>query len=130
MTTLVQRKIETPVGDIIMQVHYYDQYLVSNGGALPLDIAAHALFHYSMVASNAYYQAYNSNFLVEESKRSPTFTLANAKQLFESIANWYGIHPRGMQNYWPAVEAQRRALGLSTNAELPEQFKLKGGWGN
>lgn len=129
MPILIERKLESPVGPINMTVHYYYEYLQSEGGCLPRDIAAHALFHYFMVASLAWYQA-NGGLLVEEREESPRFTIANAKQLIASIAMWYGIHPRGMVNYWEPVEAQRRRLGLSTNVELPEKYKFKGGWSN
>lgn len=103
---------------------YFDQLVRSNApdgkGRLPQDVAAHALWHYFCVASNAWYN--ETCGLVYEGERDHRF---NPKETFESIAKVHGVKPEEMSRYWNVIEQQRLALGLSQNAELPERFKFR-----
>ncbi len=90
-------------------------------GRLSDDIHEHALWHYFLVASNAYRQQEMN--LVEESDPSIHF---NAEACFLAIARQHGVQPEEMSKRWPVVEKQRIALGLTSNAELPERYKFRG----
>lgn len=103
---------------------YFDQ-LVRNSdpdgkGRLPTDVAAHALWHYYCVASVAWHNEVHG--LVYEGERDHSF---NAKECFESIAKVHGVPPQDMSRYWNVILQQRIALGLTSNAELPERFKFR-----
>lgn len=124
----IERPIWTPHGVVRYKLPYFEE-LVSVGGtaperALPRDIEAHALWYYYCLASRAIKIA--KDCMVLETQRSPQFRpQKEAQQLAQSIANIYGLTLYEMTRYWGAVEAQRRAMGLSQNADLPPVFKFR-----
>lgn len=117
-----------PMGPVTFHATYYDE-LVSNPGdpfhvgRLPRDLEAHGLWHYYILASVNLKNAKEN--LVYEDERSRFFDVPRARKLLESIAFQYGTTPAKMVRYWEAVEAQRIALGFTSNAELPAALKFR-----
>lgn len=99
---------------------YFGELLATQGGALPRDPAAHALWHYYIIAAKSL-ESKAAN-LVYDDELSKDF---NAKQVFESVATMHGVAPESMAAYWSVIEATRRVLRLTTNADIPERFKFK-----
>lgn len=99
---------------------YGDSAYITNG-RLPRDIEAHALWHYFCVASLAFRTSREN--LVEDSELSVSF---KPDQIFRSIAQQYQVSPTTMGNYWPIIEIQRIALGLTNDDDIPTQFKYRG----
>jgi hypothetical protein len=95
-------------------VMYYFAYLKENGGALPRDLPAHALMTYYGFVSIQYEEA-KDNLVYEH---EPSLEI-HARNTAESVASLYDVTLETMFNYWSAITAQRRKLGLNQNADLP-----------
>lgn len=95
-------------------VFYYFKWLAPEG-TLPRDLAAHALMTYAMQMSLQLEQA-KKNLVLEEDLSNAV----NALNCLATYAKLYGVTIEQMMAFWPAVSAQRRALGLSADAELPD----------
>jgi len=122
------RKHATAQGIVEYHIPYFEELIATGGNtperALPRDIGAHALWYYYCLASKAI--KIEKDCLVLETDLSPRFRpQKEARQLAESVAQMYGFGLYGMTRYWSAVEAQRRALGLTQNAELPPAYKFR-----
>jgi len=109
-------------GGVVLDLPYYVEYLQKNGGQLPQDMGAHALWHYYVTARLAYEQIVLGETPVYEGERDGVF---RPMDIMRAISMLYGLEPDTIAQYWDAVERQRRALGLSSNADLPEQYKFK-----
>jgi hypothetical protein len=105
-------------GPVVFEAPYFDDLLVRNGGLLPPDIPAHALWHYYCVALKAYRDEKEN--VVYEGEPDKTF---NAQQVFMAIANVHGVSPDNMLPYWGDVERQALLLGGEADA-LPPSHKF------
>ena len=105
------------VKKINFQTIYYDDFLLIRGGFLPNANEAHALMYYAFQAVKI--RASRGNIPVLEGDPDPT---ENPKQVFTSVATWYGVDPHKMSNYWQPVNAQLQVLGIEPIVE--EEYKL------
>lgn len=113
--------VKMQLGPFIMEVQYFEEYLYSNDGKIPADMAAHALWYYYICAMNNYVRAKKN--LVYEDEPSIIWNMDRARALLQSIANLYGVPVEKMIRFWDCCEAQRIALGGGDT--LPEEFKFK-----
>ena len=116
------------MGPVSFHAVYFDELLSQPSdplhvGRLPQDLEAHALFQYYVLASKAFKEAKDN--LVYEDEKSRVFPLERARRLLESVAFMYGTTPSRMVRYWEAIDAQRRALGFNSNADLPVQYRFR-----
>lgn len=121
----IKRKLAGP-GGAQFEVVYFPELIAGGAninGRLPPDLGAHALFWYYILAIKGLEEAKKN--LVYETELSRTFDVNKARKLLESISFTYGLTPSQVVRYWDAVEAQRRALGYSINAELPAVLKFR-----
>lgn len=88
-------------------------------GRLPSDREAHALWHYFQVASHS--NRMMTENLVEESAPSRLF---DAVAVFKGIAHQHQVDPNVMIRYWPVIQQQRIALGLTQDEDLPLTAKI------
>jgi hypothetical protein len=116
------------MGPVTFHAVYYDELLSQpadpfHNGRLPSDMEAHALWHYYVQACINLKKAREN--LVYENEQSLSFDVMAARRLLESISFIYGTTPSRMVRYWDAVEAQRRALGFTENADLPHAMRFR-----
>lgn len=116
------------IGPVTFHATYYDE-LISNPsdpfhvGRLPRDLPCHGLWHYYILAYQNWKNAQEN--LVYEDERSRFFDVRKARTLLENISIQYGAAPAQLVRYWDAVDAQRRALGFTQNADLPHEFRFR-----
>lgn len=106
-------------GVYTMMAPYYDELLPENGGFLPRDVPAHALWHYYMIARRSY--ELEKDGFAYEGDVSPDF---NGEQTFRSIALVHGCNPNDMIKFWPVIETQARMMG--DDGDLPPRLKFRG----
>lgn len=104
-------------GNVVLDPPIYTGY-IAPGGFLDTSLACHALFHYFVTAASVYKRE------KEAIKYEGDKSRLNLHQLFLGIAGLYGVNPNDMPRYWPAVDLQAHALGLT---KLPE-FDLGVHW--
>lgn len=112
----VQRSFK--IGNFVFSPPYWDELLERNGGLLPRDPAAHALWHYYCIAMRA--AAQEKTNLVYEGDTNLDF---KADATFRSIALAHGVNPDAMLPYWEVVLRQAKALG-SDPENLPAKYKF------
>lgn len=117
------------MGPINFHAPYYDELLSNpadpfHNGRLPQDLECHALWNYYVQACMNLKNA-KENLVYEDDPLSRYFDVPRARRLMESIAFIYGTTPARMVRYWDAVEAQRRALGFTDNADLPHAMRFR-----
>jgi len=112
-------------GEVTFRAPYFDELLIdaSPEGRLTRDPVCHALFYYNLLAAKNLKEA--KDCLVDEKELSPVFGVKEARKLLESIAFMYGTTPGAMVRYWDVVDKQRRAMGASSNADLPHAMRFK-----
>lgn len=119
---------QVKMGPVTFHAQYFDE-LISNPadpfhvGRLPRDLDCHALWYYYILACKNLKEAQQN--LVYEDELSRKFDVPAARRLLESIAFQYGSTPARIVRYWEAVEAQRRALGFTDNADLPHAMRFR-----
>lgn len=116
------------MGPVTFHAQYFDELLSNpadpfHNGRLPRDIEAHALWMYYILAAQNLKAAKEN--LVYEDEKSKHFDVHRARALLESISFQYGTTPSRMVRYWPAIDAQRIALGFSQNADLPHAMRFR-----
>lgn len=87
--------------------HIYKAYIQPKG-FLTEDMACHALFYYSIIATGAWDRV--NTALVMEGDPDPK---PNYHQLFISISTIYGVDPNDMENYWWLIDRQCAKLKIS-----------------
>jgi len=95
-------------GNVIFTPHLYTNYTQPHG-YLTRDVACHALFYYSTVATNVWDRAEHA--LVMEGDTSPPEP--NYHQLFLSISKMYGVDPNRMENFWELIDKQCEKLRIT-----------------
>ena len=89
-------------------------------GFLSSDMACHALFFYASCAAGAYKdEKENIRYTIDGKGDQTSF---NYFQMWKSAAEVYGVSPDSMAAYWPAVNLQLMALGLTV---LPDEPKYR-----
>jgi len=96
------------MNSITFTPHMYVAYIQPQG-FLTGDMACHALFYYSTVATFAW-ERVQTRLIMEGDKVPPP---PNYHQLFLSIAKIYGVDPNAMENYWELVDRQCDKLGIT-----------------
>jgi len=118
--------VKVPNGpSAVFECPFFDEFCTENGGALPRDFGAHALFHYYGLALSQYERA-KAN-LVEETELSEVFDRTRAEEIFMSVSKMHNVRPAHMVRFWREVEQQRIAMGGKDH--LPEEFKFTH-WGH
>jgi hypothetical protein len=103
---------------IVLDPPVYRQYIQPHGW-LTADVPCHALFHYYVTASEVWKSE------KEAIKYEGDKSKVNLHQLWLSIAQLYGVDPNDMARYWPPVDLQAGALGLT---KLPKGTDLGVNW--
>lgn len=112
------------VNGMRLEVPFFEEYLPENGGCLPPDFEAHALWHYYVMARMAYEQIVQGGIPLYEGELDAKF---QPERIFKSTMMLHGVDGEKAVNYWSAVHAQRFMLGLSSNADLPQRYEFRGG---
>lgn len=94
---------------------FFEDYLIDNGGYLTWDIECHALFWYYLNARLTYEKFCKEEQIVYEGEQESN---TNFPQLWKSIAQQYNIDPYKMCNYWDLVDRQCVLLGLPLLPDL------------
>lgn len=87
-------------------------------GALSADKACHALWYYYLSARHVW-ETHIADPIVLEGDKDPEY---NFKQMFTSIATWYGVTPETMKNFWDRIDKQCDRLGLP---KLPDEDRYR-----
>ena len=95
----------------------YEQLIPENGGFLPRDISAHALWYYYLIARTNWEKEMDP--IVLEGDIDPVY---DYKQLFTSVAIIYGTTPEVMVKHWPQVDFQATMLGVP---KLPNEDRYR-----
>ena len=111
--------------EVVFECPYFNEFSIAEGGMLPNELGAHALFHYYGLALQQYLRAKEN--LVTEDELSLIFNRKAAEEIFLSISKMHNIRPQVMVRFWKEVEQQRIAMGGKDH--LPEEFKFQH-WGN
>ena len=96
----------------------FSDLVILNGGKLPDRPACHALWYYFVTARRNWEK--QGNPIVLEGDADPEY---NYKQLYTSVAFWFGVSPEEMNKYWSAVDDQCLVLGLPI---LPHSLRFTG----
>lgn len=99
-----------------MPAEYYTAMTKAQGGQLPTDIPAHALFYFTMLVEKSIMPA--DVALVVEGNPDP---VTNTENVFKSVAMMYNIKRDHMVHYWIEVNLQRKQLGMQ---RIPDKYQL------
>lgn len=107
----MSRKLE----NCVLNVPVFAQYIAPKGELVPAP-ACHALFYYYTCAIQTYKEQ------IETIKLEQDRSAYNYFELYKSVALLYDVSPDAMQRYWPLVDRQARALGLTL---LPKEARYR-----
>lgn len=120
--------LNSKVGPVTFQAPYFEELIsqphdASHKGRLTREPECHACWYYFLLAAKNL--KLEKDNLVPEDEISHLFPVEKARKLMESVALMYATTPGKIVRYWDACDAQRIALGYSTNADIPERYKFR-----
>ncbi len=102
---------------LVFEPKYFRAY-VRPLGALPVDMEAHALFYYWMLASKVVNEQFDGVYMEDDA--FPEELMARLKRLYKATMLQYGVDGDRMQRYWLAVDNQINLLNIERGLKRDE----------